>query len=238
MERKTLDLIHGAEDSWWYEGRTAVITSVLRKLRVRGEKGILDFGAGFGAMREPLSKYGADIYAFEPDGPASLECTRRGYTDVFKTADEALSRRYDLIGLFDVLEHIEDDRAFIARLRSSLDGSGRVIITVPAYQWLWSIHDVNNHHFRRYTRRRLVALLRDAGYEIDYAGYWNTALLVPAAVLRILGMTGESALSQHSFIDAVILAVIRVEAFCARFVPLPFGLSVIVVAHPRDAIER
>jgi len=238
MERKTLELIHGAEDSWWYQGRTAVITSILRRLHVRGEEGILDFGAGYGAMREPLSAFGPDVYAFEPDGPASVESRKRGYTKVFETADEALSRRYGLVGLFDVVEHIEDDRAFLSRLRSSVDEGGHVAITVPAYQWLWSVHDVNNHHFRRYTKRRLVTLLQDVGYEIDYAGYWNAVLLLPAAILRVLGMTGESALSGRGFIDALFLAIIRAEALFARFIPLPFGVSVIVVAHPRTTTGR
>src|SRR3989344_6405429 len=116
MERKTLELIHNAEDSWWYRGRTAVIVAVLRMLRLRGDGGILDFGAGYGAMREALSAFGDEIYAFEPDAPASAEARKRGYTQVFDTADDALSRQYGLVGLFDVVEHIEDDRGFLVRL--------------------------------------------------------------------------------------------------------------------------
>ncbi len=229
MERKTLELLHGAEESWWYRGRSRVIETLLRRAGIHA-RSALDFGAGFGALRGLLAQFAVSVYAFEPDAAASAVARGRGYAQVFASADDALAENYELVCLFDVLEHIEDDRAFLRRLYQAILPGGHIIITVPAYQWLWSVHDVNNHHFRRYTRRSLVSALESCGYDITYASYWNMTLLLPAALVRVLGLTGESTISGTSVLDPVFLAIVRVESFLMRYVSLPFGTSVIVVA--------
>jgi hypothetical protein len=133
--------------------------------------------------------------------------------------------------MFDVLEHMKDDYGFLARLRGSLTPEGRIIITVPAFPFLWSIHDELNHHYRRYTNRSLTQVLLRAGYRLEFMSYWNALLFLPAAVLRLAGRTGESALDGPIALNEFLLAIIRAETFMMRRTSLPFGTSLVAVAR-------
>lgn len=193
----------------------------------------LDFGAGFGGMRDELSKIASRVYAFEPHEEARLAAKRRGYTEIFSRESEALGRKYNLIGLFDVVEHIENDREFLIRAHGALKGGGRLAITVPAFQFLWSIHDTNHHHFRRYTKTSMHDVLHQAGFNVEYASYWNMILFIPAAFMRLIGKSGESALSLSGWLDAVFFAVIKIESILMRWFPLPFGISLVIIARKK-----
>lgn len=192
MERHQFELIHEAEDSWWYRGRAAVVTAALARIPKVADA--LDFGAGFGAARALLSRFAERVYAFEPDTEASGALAARGYAGVEQSAEAALARRYGLIALLDVVEHIEDDAGFLRELHGALIPGGRIILTVPAYQWLWSPLDVHSRHYRRYTRRQLVGRLRAAGYRVEFASYWNTFLFPVAALVRLMGSAGRAVL--------------------------------------------
>jgi len=230
-----LNLLYEAERSWWYRGRAAVVSSVLGRFEKGARVGsTLDFGAGFGGMLDTLKQFSREVKAFEPDTLTHKALFERGYTKIFNTPDEALAESYDLIALFDVLEHIEDDQVFLIRVQQALASDGRLLITVPAYQWLWSEHDTANHHFKRYTKSSLVQTLATAGYQIEYAGYWNMFAFIPAALTRLIGLSGGDALLLPKPLNAILLFFVRVEAFCVRFVSLPFGLSVIVYATKKD----
>lgn len=226
-----LTLLHQAEGSWWYRGRALLVSSVLGKFLRDGSVDIaVDYGAGFGGMYATLKKFSRSMYAFEPDAQAREVLLGRSYERVFNTQDEALARTYDLVALFDVLEHIENDKEFLVRLRDSLTQDGCLIVTVPAYAWLWSEHDTKNHHFRRYTKTSLVRALTEAGFNVRFSSYWNTFLFLPAAVTRLLGASGGDALLLNRFLNSLLLAFVRIEASCIRIVPLPFGLSVVAYA--------
>ena len=223
-----LELLHRAEGSWWYRGRAAVVAAVTAKFP-RAESA-LDYGAGYGGMCAFLRTRSTHVYAYEPDPDARAIATTRGYDAVYSDADVTLSHVYDLAVMFDVIEHIEDDRAFLSRLHTVLSAGGTVVVTVPAFQWLWSEHDTKNMHHRRYTRALLVARLRDAGFKVSYAGYWNMTLFPIAALVRLSGRSGADALETNSIVNAILYGIVLIEAAVARYLPLPFGLSVIAVA--------
>lgn len=233
MERSAYTLLKDMESSWWYRGRTRAVAAALKHAQVPTVDAVLDYGAGYGGMLQALSSHARTVDAFEPDEAARNIAVARGYCAVHIDEGEALSRSYDLICLFDVLEHIEDDRAFLARAHESLPAGARLVLTVPAFMSLWSVHDVEHHHFRRYTVRSLKELLIESGYEVEYASYWNSTLLLPAALFRLLGRSGEGGLTPHPFVNAVLTLIVRIEAMVLRYVPLPFGLSVVVVARKR-----
>src|SRR3989338_2805925 len=231
MKEHMLKLLHEAEGSWWYKGRAAVVAGILRKFSLEGHAGsALDFGGGFGGMFGTLKRFSGRVYAFEPDPIAQKALRERGYAEVFDTPEAALKSSYDITALFDVIEHIKDDKKFLAGLAGALSSGGRVVLTAPAYQWLWSEHDVANHHFRRYTKASLTCLLREAGFTVEYAGYWNTLLFLPAAITRLFGVGGGGALLMPPAVDRILLRVVRIEVALMRLFPLPFGLSVVVVA--------
>lgn len=231
MEHKIFELLREGEHSWWYRGRSAVVALILKRQKIQKIGRSLDFGAGYGPMFDTLQRFSARVEAFEPD-PITQEVLRaRAYSKVYDSAEDALGNSYDLIGLFDVVEHIENDAEFLNKLRDSLVTGGRLVITIPAYQWLWSEHDVENHHFRRYTKGQIVGILKEAGYTIEYAGYWNMFLFLPAALTRLFGKSGGGALLFPPLLDSLLFTIVRMEVLLMRFVTLPFGLSICVIAR-------
>jgi SAM-dependent methyltransferase len=237
MEQQAYSLLESNE-SWWYRGRAWVIAVASSCAKVEKRDKVLDYGAGYGGMHDLLGRFGNEIFAFEPDDGARAMAAKRNYRAVYAREDEAFANRFDIVGLFDVVEHIEDDRAFLVRLRSILNDRGILIITVPAFQFLWSAHDVNLHHFRRYTRRQMRELLDETGYSVEFISYWNMSLFFPAAMMRILGRSGESGLSLPGIFDALLLGVIKIEAMIMRVVPLPFGTSLVAVARKRTELPN
>jgi len=232
MRRESFTLLHKAENSWWYYGRSLAVRALLRRSGVREKAAsILDFGAGNGGMYPVLARLGTRVYAFEPDKEARSIASKHGYEKVYESADEALTQRYDLIGLFDVVEHIEDDVAFLRSLHKALVPGGVLAITVPAFMFLWSTHDVAHHHFRRYTRRSLLKLLRETGYEVSATSYWNMVLLFPAAAVRLTNRSGAETLTPPPFINTILKFIVGAEAILLRLISFPFGISLVSIAR-------
>ena len=96
------------------------------------------------------------------------------------------ARSIDTFTAFDVLEHIPDDQAAMANLFNTLKPGGRLILSVPAYQWLWSQHDELMHHQRRYLARDISSLARSAGFNIDYISYHNCILFPVVVFFRLI----------------------------------------------------
>lgn len=231
MERAAFKLLSSMEKSWWYRGRAAAIRAALLHCGAETVEDVLDFGAGYGGMYGELSRVGKNVYAYEPDRDAQVAASKRGYAHVFSLEKDALGRAYGLIGLFDVVEHIEHDREFLGKAYGALKKGGRLAITVPAFQFLWGTHDINHHHFRRYTKNSIRGVLNEAGFAIEYASYWNMLLFIPAGLMRLLGRSGESALSMPRSLNALFFAVVKMESIVIRFLPLPFGISLVVIAR-------
>ena len=233
MERKAFELLGAMEKSWWYRGRARVVEAVLEYYEAGLPQGsVLDYGAGAGGMIGTLKKFGT-VFGSEPDEIARSEAVPRGYKEVYASDADALQRKYQLAVFCDVLEHLKDDRATLERVRESLTPHGVVVMTVPAFQWMWSVHDVNHHHFRRYNRRQVIKLLESAGFRVRYASYWNMSLFPLAGLMRLVGKTGEGSLGLPKFINDILLAVINLEAYLMQFVPLPFGTGIVAVAERR-----
>jgi len=224
MKKEAYDLMEYAEDTWWYKGKRAAIRSVLK-----GENfgTALDYGAGFGGMFEVLGTTAQSVFAYEPEPYTHKSLERRGYKGIYDTVDETLSHKYDFVGFFDVIEHVQDDLEISKRLFDSLNPGGKMVVTTGAYQWLWSAHDTNHMHFRRYTATSLKRVLESAGFQVEYIGYWNMCLLIPLAFIRLLGGTGESGFNAPWYISGPVTLLLRVEALVLRYIPLPFGVSVI-----------
>jgi 2-polyprenyl-3-methyl-5-hydroxy-6-metoxy-1,4-benzoquinol methylase len=228
MERPAFELLRTIERSWWYQGRRYVVSRLLG--RAPGQCRVLDWGAGFGGMYKTLAPYGT-VVAYEPDKEAREIAKTQGYRVVHEDLEKAFTEKPDLIGLFDVLEHVEDDTALLTRLHTMLSSNGRLVITVPAFQFLWSAHDKAHHHYRRYSKASLITVLTEAGYRIEKIEYWNKLLFPIVALLRLVNIGGSEGLAPPPPLNVLLYALIRFE----RFLPLPFGLSIAVIAlknHP------
>jgi SAM-dependent methyltransferase len=180
---------HRAEDRhWWYRGRRSVIERVIADLKLPARARILDAGCGSGRNMIDLARHGT-VSGVELSG-ASVDVARaRGAGEVI--AGSVLDMpfdgdSFDLSVCLDVIEHLDDDVGALRELRRVLAPGGSLLVTVPAYQWLWSGHDEVNHHHRRYTRRSLQRVAEQAGWEQVRTTYFNSLLLPLAILLRVL----------------------------------------------------
>ncbi|HXB66512.1 MAG TPA: methyltransferase domain-containing protein [Solirubrobacteraceae bacterium] len=176
------------ERHWWYRGRRRVLAHTIDRLGLPPRARILDAGCGSGRNMVDLARRGT-VTGVELS-PTSAEVARgRGVGEVVEGsvlnmpfADDT----FDLAVCLDVIEHLPDDRAALRELRRVLAPGAPLLVTVPAYQWLWSGHDEINHHCRRYSRATLQQAAQDAGWECVYATHFNALLLPVAITLRAL----------------------------------------------------
>jgi SAM-dependent methyltransferase len=172
---------------WWYRGRRAVIRAELDALVLGADSQVLDAGCGSGRTMQELEEYGT-VRGIELDEDAAELARSRGHGEVTIGRLEQLpwpDGTFDLITSLDVIEHTADDRAALAELLRVCRPGGWLLVTVPAYQALWSEHDEANHHYRRYSRSMLRNAAAGAGWTITRMTSFNGVLLAPAAVVRL-----------------------------------------------------
>lgn len=171
---------------WWWRVRHALVMRTVEQL-LHGDdtppsaRNILDIGCAGGVSFDDLSQYG-EVYGLEPS-PTLVDACPQWRERIELSGfgpDYSPSRQYDLVLMLDVLEHIEDDAAALESLRQLLKPGGHAILTVPALQSLWSVHDVINLHYRRYDKRGLKHLLEDSGFvvrDLRYFFSWPLGLM-------------------------------------------------------------
>lgn len=177
------------ELSFWFKHRNACITTVVSKLPPSVEGHLFDIGGGNGVVSIALSNAGFKVVLVEPGRKGAANGKRRGISEVIcaSTATAGFrSQSMPAAGLFDVLEHIEDERAFLQLIHNLLCRDGMLYLTVPAYAALWSAEDDAAGHFRRYNLRGVYRLLKSAGYEILYSTYIFQFLPVPIFLFRTI----------------------------------------------------
>ncbi|HXM86245.1 MAG TPA: methyltransferase domain-containing protein [Solirubrobacteraceae bacterium] len=180
---------HQAEDRhWWYRGRRSVLDGVIDEMRLPARAEILDAGCGSGRNMIDLARHGT-VTGVELSATSVSLARERCTGEVIEGSVLEMpfeAGRFDLAASLDVIEHLEDDLAALRELRRVVKPGGTLLVTVPAYQWLWSGHDVVNHHYRRYTRRSLQRVGEQAGWEQARTTYFNSLLLPAAISLRVL----------------------------------------------------
>ena len=192
MEQRFYDEYARVQDAhWWFVGRRQVIRSILEGAldsRGRDSRRILDVGCGTGANLDLLRHFGS-VEGVDSEAAAVEFCHRRGEQAVRYAPDSRLpfaDASFDVVTLFDVVEHAADDQALLREAARVLRPEGYVLVTVPAYTWMWGAQDRISHHYRRYTRPRLLASLSAAGFEPLRSGYFNTLLFPPIALIRLI----------------------------------------------------
>ena len=239
MERIVYDQMAELDDRhWWYRGRREVLAALIRRIvRPPQDAEILEIGCGTGHNFPMLGAFG-HVDALELDDQMRAYAERRLGRNVMSAPLPELAgvpdRGYDLIGAFDVIEHIDDDRPAIAAIATKLKPGGKFVMTVPAHQWMWSTHDVVNHHKRRYSKRSLRDLIEGSPLRLEALGYFNS-LLFPAAVAERVASKArgkdEASLSlPPAPLNAVLERTFAAERHLIGRVPLPPGLSLYAVA--------
>ena len=240
MQHDAFELLAAAErDHWWFRGRREFIAAAIERAGLPASAQILDAGCGSGGNLPFLSQYG-EVHGFEFDAQAAQRAASLHIGRVNRGAlpDDIPfgAQRFDLIGLFDVLEHLEHPVDSLAALGQRLCDGGAILITVPAYPWLWGPHDEVHQHYRRYTAGALERHLAAAGLHVEYLSYFNS-LLLPLAVVqrireRIFGYAVAD-LSPSRLLNAALLRIWRVERLWIPRWRAPFGLSLLAIARRR-----
>lgn len=228
---------------WWFQGRRAIFFSVLDRFLAPGGR-LLDIGCGMGGMLPDLSRHGTAV-GLDLSVESLQFCRKRGFPEVALGDGYRLpfsDRCFDLVTLFDTVEHIDEDAwVFQEAARVAKEG-GLVMVTVPAYPFLFSDNDVVAHHKRRYTAGVLEKKLREAGLRPVKTSYYNAILLpliVPLVLLKKLKMrlfgVPEKPRSNISyaipgFLNALLSAIFRSERFLIRRMRCPAGHSLLCVA--------
>jgi len=224
---------------WWFVARRSILTSLISGLDLPPAARILEVGSGTGGNLQMLSSFGK-VSAMEMGASARSIAARKtgGRFDVraglCPTEIPFAGEEFDLICLFDVLEHIEADVETLVALKSLLAAGGRVLITVPAYQWLWSEHDEFLHHKRRYSAADLRRKISSADLRLVRMSYFNTLLFPLAAAVRLkdrlLRRREPSGTSTPAApINGLLRATFSAERFLLRALDLPFGVSLLAV---------
>jgi SAM-dependent methyltransferase len=229
------------ERHWWYRARREVLAELIRReARPPADAKILEIGCGTGHNLAMLGQFG-HVDGLELDEEARALSEQRLGRAVMSAPLPQLAgvpeRHYDLIGAFDVIEHIEDDRAALASIATRLKPGGKFVMAVPAHQWMWSAHDVVNHHKRRYSKRALQELVYGSPLQLLKIGYFNS-LLFPLAVAqraasKLRGSEDADVRLPPKPLNAAFNTVFAAERYLVGRLPLPPGLSLFAVAAAR-----
>lgn len=239
MERGIYDhMAAHAGSHWWYVARRQVLADVIaRHVPLPPTAHVLEIGCGTGHNLAMLGQFGT-VDAVELDDDArALASQALGRTVLPARLPDlpALpAEHYDLIALLDVLEHVPDDRATLAAIAGRLAPQGKLLVTVPQHQWMWSSHDVANHHMRRYSKASLRAAFAGSGLQLELLTSFNS-LLFPLAVAqrlasRLTGREGRQDDDLPGALNGLFTTVFGWERHLVGRVPLPPGLSLLALA--------
>ena len=239
------DFCFGIEErSFWFNYRNRFIVETVRRFPPDGP--IVDVGGGNGYVSLGLRQAGFQTILVEPGEAGARNARSRGLEPVICSTLEGAGfppASLDAVGLFDVLEHLEDDYAFLRTIRGMLKPGGRFYLTVPAFRALWSTEDVLVGHHHRYRLATLKKRLTATGFTPDYATYLFSPLPVPLFLLRSLPARlgrrqtldpdrSARELAASGLLVRAIAPLLDVELFLVRRQRrIPIGTSCLVAAH-------
>jgi SAM-dependent methyltransferase len=226
------------DEHWWFRGRWAVVEALLSRIELPPRPRILDAGCGTGGNLQRYSRLG-EAWGVDPSPEAVSFCQERGLNQVRQAGLESLpfeQGEFDLIAATDVIEHIEAEQEALRELWRVAAPGAALLLTAPAYMWLWSDEDDNLHHKRRYTRPRLRQAVEQSGWETRIATYFNSILLGPIALAKRLpqGSSDRKADLERTpaGLNGPLSAPMRFEAaLIRRGASLPAGVSVGIVCR-------
>lgn len=238
MERVVYDRMAELDElHWWYRARRDILADLIaRKIGPPPDARILEIGCGTGHNLGMLGGFGR-VDAIEVDGAARDIASRRLGRAVMNAPLPALTGvedgAYDLIAILDVLEHVEEDRAALEGMAAKLRPGGRILITVPAHPWMWSAHDVVNHHKRRYTKGTLREVIGAAGLKLELLSWFNSLLFPVAAAARVAGRVTGKEDSDDTLppkpVNALFEKIFGLERYALGRLPFPPGVSLVAI---------
>ena len=230
--------IENEKKHWWFVARREIIFSQICKINRKKPLSILDFGAGSGTNVEILTKLGS-VDVFEDNNKMRKFLKKRFKKNKNVKIIDKINNKYDLVLAADVVEHIKNDKKTIKNFYNFLKKDGHVLITVPAFNFLFSNKDVALKHFRRYRKSNIKKLL-DKKFQIKKLSYFNFFLFLPIALSILILKIKKTKFIKFaettptSWINAVFKNIFLMEKYLLRFFNFPFGISIIALAKKND----
>ncbi len=230
-------------DHWWFRARRVVLRDLLTHLEWPPRSKILEIGIGPGHNLLEIYPPDARLEGVESDDALARLAARRGSARVFQASIDRLPPEiqdgsYDGVTMFDVLEHIKDDAGALQIVNRKLRHGGRIVLSVPAYMWLWGQQDIVNQHYRRYMLRELRQKLQAAHFTIERMTYFNTFLFLPIAAVRLIARCrrqSQKAEGDFAYVrepsNAMLFTLFGAERFLLRYLDFPFGVSAFAAAR-------
>ncbi len=227
------------EKNWWFVSRRNILLLLLKDIKKDAK--ILDIGCAGGSLLLDLVSLGyTQTFGLDYSQKAVDLCKKRGLKNIYQmdghipTFEE---NTFDIVISSDSLEHLKDDDKALKNWHYILKKGGKLIVFVPAYQVLWSSHDIINQHFRRYTTSNLITKVQKNSFYIARKGYWNFAMFFPTLITRLL----EKIMSKNqnfgqisnskSFINPILIWYLKIENKIFNFFSgFPFGVSAFCIA--------
>ncbi|CCO09090.1 class I SAM-dependent methyltransferase [Desulforamulus hydrothermalis] len=235
-----LNMIEQEKSHWWYKGRREIIGQVIKPYLQPAMK-ILDAGCGAGGNMEYMLKYGS-VVGVDIAPEMVKHCRKKGLSAYCEsiTALPFADHVFDLVICLDVLEHLADERAALAELTRVVRPGGVVVVSVPAFNWLWGEHDILNNHYRRYNYGQLNRLVKEFPLSIERTTYFNFFLLPIVWAVRQFKNSLPGFLNKRTDLylgsgrlNRLFYQVLKIEQLILVFCNLPVGVSQVLVARKK-----
>lgn len=242
MDPTLYQLHESLEDRyWWFVAKNNILMHVARRLVPPSkDRRAADIGCGTGGLLARLNAQ-YDACGVEMETTAREACARRGLVAHAGSLPDDIpleAGTFDLVIATEVLEHVERDADAARTLARLLKPGGVLLITVPAHQWMWTVHDEMNHHFRRYSKAGLRGVIEGAGLDITWLSFQMVALFPVMAAGRLASRArGKRKDANIRLLPGVINTPLRwmfeAEKWVLPRVPSPMGSSLICAARKR-----
>jgi len=222
--------INNYSNHWWFQARKKIIETVIKKNISKKNISILDFGSGSGVNINMLSKYG-HVNIYEPHLITRKYLRIKFKKKKYSIINKYTKKKFDLILLADVLEHIKDDKKIVRELSKRLKNNGFILITVPSYKILFSKKDLILGHYRRYSKKEILNLFKK--FKIIKLTFFNFILFFPIAFIIIffkflnIDFIDEVEKSPKKMINFTLFKIFNIERKLINYCNLPFGISML-----------
>jgi SAM-dependent methyltransferase len=224
---------------WWFVVRRKLLKSILSSVHVPANSLTLDIGCGAGSNLKALLSAGLNAIGLDRSIYILSILSKKLEVPLLNGNLNNLPVRPNSIGLIiamDILEHLDDDANGLTEFHRALNKGGILILTVPAFEFLWGIQDEVTGHKRRYVKKEITKKLREAGFEILNAFYFNFFLFFPILfgrrIIRILGLRVESENKINSpLINFFLKMIFSFEPYLLKYLSFPFGVSIFCIAR-------
>lgn len=226
---------------WWFVARRDLLEWFVKEIVKEFDRpALLDVGCGTGINFSVLSRYG-ETFSSDAAEEALRFSKSRGATGLVRSDLESLPfgvSTFDVVTALDVLEHVDDDLSAIGELLRVVKTSGVLVITVPAYGFLWSEHDEALHHRRRYAASELRNKLTNAGFEVERISYYITFLFFPILFMRFAQSVSKKSIHAKTshiilprWLNSLLIGILAFERLLLRWMNFPFGVSIVCLAR-------